>query len=116
MGGVDTIRGIAYQHACAIAASLDVLEDSRFEAIRIEASEDIIDFELLDVHHRRVRVAQVASRACSTLILAVLGVGAQRDHLHFLQPVAMDAVEALDAAALRMCHRHAIGHQVVRVS
>ncbi|ABS06060.1 hypothetical protein [Kineococcus radiotolerans] len=52
MSGVDTYRGIAYQHAQAVLCALDVLESDAFAAIRVEGVEDVIDIELLDAHGR----------------------------------------------------------------
>jgi hypothetical protein len=36
VGGVDTYRGIAYQHAQAVLSALDVVESDEFAAIRVE--------------------------------------------------------------------------------
>lgn len=48
MSGVDTYRGIAYQHAQAVLSALDVLESNLFAAVRVEGTNDVIDIELLD--------------------------------------------------------------------
>lgn len=52
MSGVDTYRGIAYQHAQAVLCALDVLESDALAAIRVEGADDVIDIELLDLHGR----------------------------------------------------------------
>ncbi|MEI9935828.1 MAG: ATP-binding protein [Pseudomonadota bacterium] len=45
MGGVDNIRGVAYQQAQAVLVALDVLDGSHLGGIRIEGVEDIVDIE-----------------------------------------------------------------------
>lgn len=52
VGGVDTYRGIAYQHAQAVLSALDVLESDLFAAVRVEGEDDVIDIELLDASGR----------------------------------------------------------------
>ncbi len=74
MGGVDTVRGINYQHCHAILCALDVLGDPDLEGIRVEGTEDLLDIEVHALHEpgsgggsqRRtavVRALQVKSRA-----------------------------------------------------
>lgn len=63
MGGVDTYRGIAYQHAQAVLSALDVLESCEFTSIRVEGTDDIIDIELLDADGRVVVGKQAKVRA-----------------------------------------------------
>lgn len=48
MGGVETVRGIGYQHAHAVLAALDVLADPDLSAIRVEGLHDVVDIELHD--------------------------------------------------------------------
>lgn len=52
VGGVDTYRGIAYQHAQAVLSALDVLESDLFAAVRVEGADDVIDIELLNASGR----------------------------------------------------------------
>lgn len=63
MGGVDTYRGIAYQHAQAVLSALDVLESGEFTAIRVEGAADVIDIELLDANGRVAVGKQAKVRA-----------------------------------------------------
>ncbi|WP_210503018.1 NACHT domain-containing protein [Nocardioides xinjiangensis] len=63
MGGVDTYRGIAYQHAQAVLSALDVLESDEFSAIRVEGADDVIDIELLDTKGRVAIGKQAKVRA-----------------------------------------------------
>lgn len=46
MSGVDTVRGISFQHAQAILAVLDGLDSSEFDAIRVEGVDDVVDIEV----------------------------------------------------------------------
>lgn len=63
VGGVDTYRGIAYQHAQAVLSALDVLESDQFAAIRVEGADDAIDIELLDANGRVAVGKQAKVRA-----------------------------------------------------
>lgn len=54
VGGADTYRGIAYQHAQAVLSALDVMQSDVFAAIRVEGADDVIDIELLDADGRVV--------------------------------------------------------------
>ncbi|MCM0622337.1 AAA family ATPase [Nocardioides bruguierae] len=63
MGGVDTYRGIAYQHAQAVLSALDVLESDELSSIRVEGNDDVIDIELLDVSGRVAVGKQAKVRA-----------------------------------------------------
>ena len=45
-GGPPNARGIAFQHAQAVAACVDALESADVEFVRVEGVEDIIDFEI----------------------------------------------------------------------
>lgn len=63
MGGVDTVRGIAYQQAQAVLAALDVLSDPDIEALRVEGVDDIVDIELLNAGGTLRHAKQVKTRA-----------------------------------------------------
>jgi hypothetical protein len=63
LAGPDSIRGFNFQHAVALHATLDLLDDSALAYIEIEGDDDVIDFQVYDVNDRRVRVAQVKSRS-----------------------------------------------------
>lgn len=63
VSGVDTYRGIAYQHAQAVLSALDVLESDLFAAVRVEGADDVIDIELLDASGRVVVGKQAKVRA-----------------------------------------------------
>ena len=63
VGGVDTYRGIAYQHAQAVLSALDLVESDRFAALRVEGADDVIDIELLDAAGRVAVGKQAKVRA-----------------------------------------------------
>ncbi len=63
MSGPDTIRGFNFQHAAALHAALDLLDDPDSERIEIEGDDDVIDFQSLGAGDVRRRVAQIKSRA-----------------------------------------------------
>jgi len=63
MSGPDTIRGFNFQHAAALHAALDLLDDPAYEQIEIEGDDDVIDFQILGSGDARLRVAQIKSRA-----------------------------------------------------
>lgn len=65
MSGPDTIRGFNFQHATALHAALDLLDDAASERIEIEGDDDVIDFQVLGAKDVRRRVAQVKSRNSS---------------------------------------------------
>jgi hypothetical protein len=46
VAGVDTIRGIAFQHAYAIQLALDVIDDPDAATLTIEGAADVVDVEL----------------------------------------------------------------------
>ncbi|MCP9487816.1 MAG: hypothetical protein MSC30_18405 [Gaiellaceae bacterium MAG52_C11] len=46
MAGVDTVRGIAFQHAYAIHLALDAIDDQDTTSLTIEGSADVVDVEL----------------------------------------------------------------------
>lgn len=47
MAGVDTVRGIAFQHAYAIHLALDAVESLDAQALTIEGSADVVDVEVV---------------------------------------------------------------------
>lgn len=47
MSGVDTVRGINYQHCHALLIALDVAADADMIGIRVEGTEDVLDLEVL---------------------------------------------------------------------
>lgn len=47
MSGVDTVRGINYQHCHALLIALDVAADATLVGIRVEGTEDVLDLEVL---------------------------------------------------------------------
>ncbi len=62
MAGTDTIRGIHYQQAHAVALAIEVIADPSLGAMRVEGKDDIVDVELWDVSDRCVRAAQYKIR------------------------------------------------------
>jgi hypothetical protein len=62
VGGVDTYRGIAYQHAQAILLALELLEHPVATTLRVEGVDDVIDVELLDDAGRLVLGRQMKVR------------------------------------------------------
>jgi hypothetical protein len=60
MSGWDTLRGVGFQHAAAILAALDVVEDPAATALQIEGTADVIDLQVIAGPSRRS--AQVRSR------------------------------------------------------
>ena len=46
MSGVDTVRGINYQHCHALLAALDVAADPSLVGIRVEGTDDVLDLEV----------------------------------------------------------------------
>lgn len=61
VGGVDTVRGIAYQQAHAVLTALDVLDDLDLGALRVEGADDVVDIELFTTagtvrHAKQVKV------------------------------------------------------------
>lgn len=62
MGGVDAIHGIAYQQAQAVLLAVDLFEDARSEAIRVEGVDDVVDIEFLNVRRQTVSAWQVKTR------------------------------------------------------
>ena len=62
VGGPATSRGIAFQHAEAVLASVQALESGDIGLLRVEGVEDIVDFELCRGDGSRVRVCQAKTR------------------------------------------------------
>lgn len=63
MGGIENLRGVAFQHASTLLALIELLEDCRAGSLLVEGQEDIVDYELLDVDGRRIRVVQAKTRS-----------------------------------------------------
>lgn len=51
VSGVDTVRGINYQHCHALLAALDVVADPSLAGIRVEGTDDILDLEIHSGSH-----------------------------------------------------------------
>jgi hypothetical protein len=62
VGGADTARGIAFQHAQAVAACIEALESAEVAYVRFEGADDIVDFEVCAEGGRRLRVCQAKTR------------------------------------------------------
>ncbi|MCP4599853.1 MAG: hypothetical protein GY847_04810 [Proteobacteria bacterium] len=62
MAGPDNIKGVTFQHLCAILKALEILEDRDGGAIRIEGTQDVMDFEVFDSTDHLIYVAQAKSR------------------------------------------------------
>lgn len=62
MAGIDTIRGIAFQHAYAIQLALDVIDDAEAVALTIEGDADVIDAEITRTTSPARSIFQVKSR------------------------------------------------------
>src|SRR4051794_4302914 len=65
MAGPDSIRGFNFQHAVALHATLDLLEDPGTDHIELEGKDDVIDFQVADSVGTPLRVAQVKSRSAN---------------------------------------------------
>jgi len=68
VSGVDTVRGINYQHCHALLVALDVAADPTLVGIRVEGTADVLDLEVLGPGPSGgspvvVRGAQMKSRA-----------------------------------------------------
>jgi hypothetical protein len=63
MGGVETVRGIGYQHAHAVLCALDVLADDALGAIRVEGTADVMDIEIHNTQGAVVLAKQVKIRS-----------------------------------------------------
>jgi hypothetical protein len=62
VAGVDTIRGIAFQQACALSDALDLPVNLDAALLRVEGAEDIVDYETVAADGRRLRVRQAKTR------------------------------------------------------
>ena len=62
VAGVDTIRGIAFQQACALSDALDLPLNPDAALLRVEGAEDIVDYETVAADGRRLRVRQAKTR------------------------------------------------------
>ena len=63
MAGVDTVRGIAYQHAQAVLTALDVLNDLDLGSMRVEGLDDVVDIEVFAADGSLCMAKQVKVRA-----------------------------------------------------
>jgi hypothetical protein len=61
-GGVDVIRGIAFQLAQALSDVIDVVAEGDGDAVTIEGAADVVDYEVLDRTGRRIAVRQAKTR------------------------------------------------------
>jgi hypothetical protein len=62
VAGVDTIRGIAFQQACALSDAVDLLTDPDAALLRVEGAEDVVDYETFTANGQRLRVCQAKTR------------------------------------------------------
>lgn len=62
MSGVDTVRGIAFQHAHAVLAALEVLGDDDLGSVRVEGTDDVVDIEVFGSDGALRTAKQVKSR------------------------------------------------------
>ena len=62
MAGSDTVRGIGYQGAQAVLAALDVLDEQRYAAMRVEGIEDVADIEFLSACGSVLHAKQIKTR------------------------------------------------------
>lgn len=65
MGGVDTVRGISYQHAHSVLTALDVVADADSAAVMVEGTEDVMDIAVLDHHGKVTRAKQIKTRSAA---------------------------------------------------
>ncbi|MBB4919115.1 ATP-binding protein [Streptosporangium saharense] len=63
MGGVETVRGIAYQQAQAVLTALDVLDDLDLSGLRVEGADDVVDIEVFTTAGTVCHAKQVKVRA-----------------------------------------------------
>lgn len=61
-GGVDVIRGMAFQLAQALSDVVDLVVDGAGDAVVIEGAADVVDYEVLDRGGRRIAVRQAKTR------------------------------------------------------
>ena len=62
MAGVDTIRGIGFQQACALGDAVDLAVNPAAVRLRVEGVEDVVDYETLATDGQRLRVRQAKTR------------------------------------------------------
>jgi hypothetical protein len=62
VAGFDTIRGIGFQQACALADAVELVLDPDATLLRVEGAEDVVDYETLAADGRRLRVRQAKTR------------------------------------------------------
>jgi len=62
VAGVDTIRGIGFQQACAIGDAVDLVIDPGAARLRVEGVEDVVDYETFAADGQRLRVRQAKTR------------------------------------------------------
>lgn len=62
MAGVDTIRGIGFQQACAIGDAVDLVIDPGAARLRVEGVEDVVDYETFAADGQQLRVRQAKTR------------------------------------------------------
>jgi hypothetical protein len=63
VSGSATVRGIVYQHAHAVLAALDLLDDLDLGALRVEGVEDVVDIELFTTAGTVNHAKQVKTRS-----------------------------------------------------
>lgn len=63
MSGADTIRGITFQTVVALAEAISMVTDPALALLRVEGSEDIVDYEVIGTAGERLRVRQAKTRA-----------------------------------------------------
>lgn len=62
MGGVDTLRGCAFQIVQTVSDIVELLPDPRIASIRVEGVDDVVDYETLDAEGRRLGCWQAKTR------------------------------------------------------
>lgn len=62
-GGADTIRGISFQTAVALAEAISMVTDPALALLRVEGSEDVVDYEVIGTAGKRLRVRQAKVKA-----------------------------------------------------
>ncbi len=62
VAGVDTIRGIGFQQACALGDAVKLVTNPAAAVLRVEGTKDIVDYETLAADGRRLRVRQAKTR------------------------------------------------------
>jgi energy-coupling factor transporter ATP-binding protein EcfA2 len=62
VAGVDTVRGIGFQQACAIGDAIDLVTNPTAAVLRVEGTDDIVDYETVAADCQRLRVRQAKTR------------------------------------------------------